>query len=288
MIENYLLEELVAFAENGTLNKAAEKLNLSQPAITRGTKKLETELGITLFDRTPNKISLNETGKYAAEQAKKVLTTNQKFISQVRNFDNSYKEISIASIAPGPLIVLKNLEQKNLKIADTLLKNQDLESLLLENQFTCVVSNQPIKNSKIESAYLGMEHLIVQLNEFTNLASKKNVTFKELEGLSFLVLSYIGIWKEIIQDKIPDAKFLYQNDEANFNEIKNYSVFPFFTTNITRANRQWSNNMTSDRTPVEISDKEATQVFYANFLKENKKRLEPVVENWQGAWEKVD
>ena len=217
MIENYLLEELVAFAENGTLNKAAEKLNLSQPAITRGTKKLETELGITLFDRTPNKISLNETGKYAAEQAKKVLTTNQKFISQVRNFDNSYKEISIASIAPGPLIVLKNLEQKNLKIADTLLKNQDLESLLLENQFTCVVSNQPIKNSKIESAYLGMEHLIVQLNEFTNLASKKNVTFKELEGLSFLVLSYIGIWKEIIQDKIPDAKFLYKNDEAKFN-----------------------------------------------------------------------
>ena len=270
------------------MNKAAEKLNLSQPAITRGTKKLETELGITLFDRTPNKISLNETGKYAAEQAKKVLVTNQNFISQVRNFDNSNKEISIASIAPGPLIVLKNLKQKNLKIADTLLKNQDLESLLLENQFTCVVSNQSLKNSKIESAYLGMEHLIVQLNDFSDLASKKSVTFKELEGLSFLVLSDIGIWKEIIQDKIPDAKFLYQNDEANFNEIKNYFVFPFFTTNITRANRQWSNNMTSDRTPVEISDKEATQVFYANFLKENKKRLEPVIENWQDAWEKVD
>ena len=113
MIENYLLEELVAFAENGTLNKAAEKLNLSQPAITRGTKKLETDLGVTLFDRTPNRITLNETGKYAAEQAKKVLATNQNFISQVRNFDNSNKEISIASIAPGPLIVLKNLKQKN-------------------------------------------------------------------------------------------------------------------------------------------------------------------------------
>ena len=288
MIENYLLEELVAFAENGTLNKAAEKLNLSQPAITRGTKKLETDLGVTLFDRTPNRITLNETGKYAAEQAKKVLATNQNFISQVRNFDNSNKEISIASIAPGPLIVLKNLKQKNLTIANTLLKNQDLESLLLENQFTCVVSNQPIKNSKIESVYLGMEHLIVQLNEFSDLASKKSVTFKELEGLSFLVLSDIGIWKEIIQDEIPNAKFLYQNDEANFNEIKNYSVFPFFTTNITKANRQWSNNMTSDRIPVEISDKDATQVFYANFLKENKKRLEPVIENWQDTWEKVD
>lgn len=288
MIENYLLEELVAFAETGTLNKAAEKLNLSQPAITRGTKKLETDLGVTLFDRTPNKIALNKTGKYTAEQAKKVLAVNQNFISQVRNFDNSNKKISIASIAPGPLIILKNLKQNNLIIANTLLKNQDLESLLLENQFTCVVSNQPIKNSKIESVYLGMEHLIVQLNEFSDLASKKSVTFKELEGLSFLVLSDIGIWKKIIQDKIPDAKFLYQNDESNFNEIKNYSVFPFFTTNITRANRQWSSNLTSDRVPIDISDKEARQVFYANFLKVNKKRLEPVIENWQDAWEKVD
>lgn len=71
MIDNYLLEELVAFNKYQTLALAAEHLGLSQPAITRGMKKLEEELGLKLFDRTPNKITLNETGKFAAEKQRK-------------------------------------------------------------------------------------------------------------------------------------------------------------------------------------------------------------------------
>jgi DNA-binding transcriptional LysR family regulator len=43
MIDNYLLEELVAFKKYGTLAAAADQLGLSQPALTRGMKKLETD-----------------------------------------------------------------------------------------------------------------------------------------------------------------------------------------------------------------------------------------------------
>ena len=288
MIDNYLLEELVAFAKEGTLAKASEKLGLSQPAITRGTKKIESELGIKIFDRTPNKITLNKTGEYAAERAEYVLKINRNYITEVKNFDNSNKEITMASIAPGPVMLISSLKQKNLKINDTLIKKEDLDKLLLQNQYTCIISNEPINNPKIESDYLGMETLTVHLNEFSNLASKPSVTFKELKGLSFLVLSDIGIWKDIIQKEIPEAKFLYQNQLESFNEIKNYSVFPFFTTNISQLNQISNKYVNRDRTAVKISDPAATQSFYANYLKINKKRLEPVIEEWQDAREKVD
>ena len=46
MIEIYLLEQLAAVAEHGTLIKAAEALYLSQPALSRSMKKLETQLGV--------------------------------------------------------------------------------------------------------------------------------------------------------------------------------------------------------------------------------------------------
>ena len=46
MIDNYLLEELVTFASEKTLAKTAEKLNVTQPTVTRGMQKLEDELGI--------------------------------------------------------------------------------------------------------------------------------------------------------------------------------------------------------------------------------------------------
>lgn len=49
MIDNYLLEELVAFNKYQTLAKTAKHLGLSQPAITRGTKKLEQELNLKLL-----------------------------------------------------------------------------------------------------------------------------------------------------------------------------------------------------------------------------------------------
>lgn len=124
MIANYLLEELVAFAEEGTLAKASEKLGLSQPAITRGTKKIESELGVELFDRTPNKITLNQTGEYAAKRAEYVLKVNQNYITEVKNFDASNKAITIASIAPGPVMLINSLKQENLTVNDHLIKKK--------------------------------------------------------------------------------------------------------------------------------------------------------------------
>ncbi len=41
------------------------------------------------------------------------------------------------------------------------------------------------------------------------LANSQQVSFKDLAGLSFVVLNDIGPWKEIIQKYIPNAKFLY-------------------------------------------------------------------------------
>ena len=51
MIELHQLIQLIAFAEQGTLSRAAETLHLSQPALSRSMQKLEQELKVTLFER---------------------------------------------------------------------------------------------------------------------------------------------------------------------------------------------------------------------------------------------
>lgn len=47
----------------GSISKAANYLFISQPAITKSIKKLELELGITLFNRSPKGVVLTENGK---------------------------------------------------------------------------------------------------------------------------------------------------------------------------------------------------------------------------------
>ncbi len=51
MLEIMQLEQLIAIAKNRTISKAAEELNLSQPALSRSIQKLERALGVTLFER---------------------------------------------------------------------------------------------------------------------------------------------------------------------------------------------------------------------------------------------
>ena len=67
------LKHSVAFAKYGTLSQAAKALHLSQPVSTRSMQHLEESLGVPLFNRTKNRIRLNETGKLAVELAKQVL-----------------------------------------------------------------------------------------------------------------------------------------------------------------------------------------------------------------------
>ena len=103
MFELYQLEQLLIVAECGTLSGAAEKLHLSQPALSRSMQKLEEELQVTLFDRQKNKISLNENGKLAIELARRVVEQANDLMEQVRAFDRSQRTIFIGSCAPAPL-----------------------------------------------------------------------------------------------------------------------------------------------------------------------------------------
>ena len=68
MIETYLLEQFAAFARCGTLLAASEELHITQPTLSRSMKKPEKEFGVPIFHRENSKLSLNETGKVAADR----------------------------------------------------------------------------------------------------------------------------------------------------------------------------------------------------------------------------
>ena len=67
-------------AETGSLTRAAEQLHISQPAMSAMLKKLEEELGVELFDRTPNRIHLNDVGEAALIHVNQIL----KSVDQMR------------------------------------------------------------------------------------------------------------------------------------------------------------------------------------------------------------
>lgn len=267
MIDNYLLEELVAFNKNKTLAKTAKQLLITQPTVTRGLQKLEEELGVQLFDRQPNKILLTKTGELAAQKAEQLLTANKNFVTQIRNYAENQRVIRIGTVAPGPLYVAKEVAKDfAMKIDNQFIQSQDVTKKLQELQYSLIFSQKEIQTEQIESVYVGQERLSVHLDKFMYLANQRSITFEELKGLSFVVMDDIGPWKTIVQDNIPNAKFLYQAQRDSLNEITKYTKFPYFTTNITNLTDE-SKISDIDRVQIPITDSTAAMPFLCLLLK---------------------
>lgn len=261
MIEIYLLEQLSAFAEYGTLSKAAEALHISQPALSRSMKKIEEELGVSLFERDKARISLNETGELAAKLAAEMLSLNNGMERRIKAFDRSLHSITVGSCAPFPTNALMPLLQEyfgDMMITSCLAEIDEVEAGLLDNTYQIGILNKPVENEDLFCQRFISEHLFISVPKTHRLAKKKAIKFDDFEGESFLMFEHVGCWKDLCHAKMTGANFLIQNSMDSLEELIRGTDFPCFTTD---AFMQTS-PVTSNRVAVPIEEPEAYQTFY--------------------------
>lgn len=67
------LQSLVVVAQEQNLGRAAKRLSVSQPPLTRRIQSLEAELGLEVFERNPKGMRLRPEGQAIVRQAERVL-----------------------------------------------------------------------------------------------------------------------------------------------------------------------------------------------------------------------
>ncbi|WP_214324489.1 LysR family transcriptional regulator [Nonomuraea sediminis] len=83
-VDTRLLRYFIAVAEEGTLTRAADRLFVSQPALTKQIKQLETQFGMRLFTRSRAGMALTEPGQALAEKVPALLAGWDRALRETR------------------------------------------------------------------------------------------------------------------------------------------------------------------------------------------------------------
>lgn len=266
------MQYLIAFAKTGTLSEVAEQFHISQPTVTRSMKHIEEEFGVALFERTKNSIKLNEIGLLAAEEAEMVIKQTDGMLRRVRAYDRASHTISIgtsAAVQIPELIRQLSESYPEMSISSELKKPEALMNGLRKDTYQLIILPYRPDDTDLISIRVGEENLMFFLTRNHRFAKRKSLTLAEMNGENMLLFSEIGFWRDLVTQKMPDSRFLVQNERYTLEELIVNSVLPCFITNLSGGNE----SLKEKRVCVPIADPEVNVTYYLVCKRENGRRF---------------
>lgn len=233
MLDLNELQQLVAFADLGTLSKVAEEGHISTPSITRSMKNVEESFGVPLFERSKNRIALNETGEAAVEAARKLLAEADEAVRQVQAFDQRRRTLAVKSCAPAPLWELLpklSAAHPGMTIASHICPNEKVLEAWAAGECDVAILPFRLEDANADIEEFLHEKLFVCVPPGHDLARHKTLTFAQINGFNFLLRTELGFWDALCRQKMPASRFLVQTDEFTFEELVKSSSLPCFVT----------------------------------------------------------
>ncbi len=159
------LEAFLAVSQTLNFTLAAEKLHVTQSALSQRIINLESELGTTLLIRDRSGIRLTEVGSSLVRYCQVKNSFEDEFISSIRSQDKTelsgtiriggFSSVTNSVILPALSSLLK--QHSNLKLQLVSKELSDLFSLLKRGEIDYLVSDDQINREEFERILLGVE-----------------------------------------------------------------------------------------------------------------------------------
>ncbi|MDQ0615747.1 DNA-binding transcriptional LysR family regulator [Microbacterium sp. W4I4] len=191
------LKSFVVVAEELHFGRAAERLNMTQPPLSRQIQKLEAELDFALFDRSKRAVRLTQAGRAFHGEAQKILSIAQASRSMAKRISEGVAgEIKIGITATGILELLGEFLSRLDEHSPHL--TVDIHEMVSQGQIAAVmrgaidigfVRDVP-PSAELESLLVRQEALIVAISSRHRLGvTSRPVKVAELEGERILTYS---------------------------------------------------------------------------------------------------
>ena len=192
------LRYFIAVADELSFTKAAQKLRLAQPSLTRQVRNLETEIGVRLLNRTNNRVTMTDEGRTFLFDAKKLLAMCEESVANVQRMQRGERsELNIGYIANIHYALLPATLGAFRKLCPSVALNlfdmrrgeqfQALDSRRIDLGFVGLRPALPARDLLWE--YVACDGILVVLPAGHPLAGKSKVKFADLAMQFFVGMS---------------------------------------------------------------------------------------------------
>lgn len=188
-MEFRLLRSFLAVAETGHVGRAALKLHISQPPLTRHIHQLERELGVTLFVRTPRGMELTDAGLLFVDEARNLLTLAEQAREravradrgEIGRIDIGIFGSAIFDAIPKILLAFRGAYPAVNIVLHALTRRAQVEALR-QRRLTIGFNRFVEPESDIASRLVLRERLFVATSRLSSLYKKKRLVLADLAG----------------------------------------------------------------------------------------------------------
>ena len=150
------LRTFVDAAETLNFRKTSERLLMSQPSVTVHIRLLEESLGIFLFKREKNRVSLSEEGRYFYQKAKGILAKLDQDVEELQAFAQGYRHkwtLAISPLMAETILpyILKSFtkDHPDIELVIQVEESEGIEELVEAGQVSAGISALPPKRQHI-------------------------------------------------------------------------------------------------------------------------------------------
>ena len=144
------LRTFVDAAETLNFRMSSERLMMSQPSVTVHIRLLEESVGLSLFKRSHNRVSLTEEGRYFKEKAEKVLEQLDNSVEELHSFAQGYRKkwtLAISPLMAETILpyILKSFtgEHPEVELVIRVEESEQIEALVESEQVSAGISALP-------------------------------------------------------------------------------------------------------------------------------------------------
>lgn len=185
-MEMLQLKYFKAVADCGKINKAAESLFISPPALSATISRLERELGVRLFDRTNNRIVLNAQGEIFLRYVNQIfINLDCAKVELQHSLETQTANIQIAVTTSNlwlGLLAAYGLEYPHITISSNTIKLPHLASINLLSRYSFLFADeQDFQAEGLESIKLFEDRPVVMVHPSHPLAQRTMIDLEELK-----------------------------------------------------------------------------------------------------------